>query len=309
MDDGALRRNRLRHRRAAALVGRLAADPRHPSGRPRLGARRGAARLLAGIGAFDYWTNYALGKPTQPEDHSGHGAHSWKDYFRVNTDHKVIGIQYLVTTIFFFLAGGMLALLVRAELARPGMQFFDTQTFNGLFSVHASLMIFLFVIPAFAGSRISWCQVDARRRRHGVPAPTHSFWLLPIAGIMMLASFFVPRCVRLRLTATYRSARRTSPGALLQPGRAVGRRVVDHDRPQLPRHDHHHARAGDHVLADAAARLGELHDLTARRSRHVHRRVAVFLDVRPRDAHVVLPAGRRLSFTSTSSGSRIPRST
>src|SRR5207237_9396848 len=106
---------------------------------------------FAGIGLFDYWTYYALGRPTRPEDHSGHGARSWKDYFRVNTDHKVIGVQYLVTTIFFFLVAGMLALLVRAELARPGMQFVDNQTYNGLFSVHASLMIFLFVIPAFAG--------------------------------------------------------------------------------------------------------------------------------------------------------------
>src|SRR5262249_44733667 len=93
--------------------------------------------FLAGIGTFDYWVYYVLGFPTRPEDHSGHGARSWRDYFRVNTDHKVIGIQYLTTTIFFFLAGGMLALLVRAELARPGMQYFDNQTFNGLFSVHA----------------------------------------------------------------------------------------------------------------------------------------------------------------------------
>src|SRR5206468_9219746 len=85
------------------------------------------------------------------EDHSGHGAQSWRDYFRVNTDHKVIGVQYLVTTIFFFLAGGMLALLVRAELAKPGIHYFDQQTYNGLFSVHAALMIFLFIIPAFAG--------------------------------------------------------------------------------------------------------------------------------------------------------------
>src|SRR3982074_1830844 len=107
--------------------------------------------FLVGLGAFDYWFYWAAGRPSRPEDHSGHGARSWRDYFRVNTDHKVIGVQYLVTTVFFFFAGGLLALLVRAELARPGMQFFDTQTFNGLFSVHASLMIFLFVIPAFAG--------------------------------------------------------------------------------------------------------------------------------------------------------------
>src|SRR5215212_7181375 len=106
--------------------------------------------FLVGIGCFDYWFYWVSGRPTRPEDHSSHGAHSWKDYFRVNTDHKVIGIQYLVTTIFFFVAGGLLALFVRAELAKPGMQFVDNQTYNGLFSVHASLMIFLFVIPAFA---------------------------------------------------------------------------------------------------------------------------------------------------------------
>jgi len=48
--------------------------------------------FLGGIGTLDYWTRYALGHPTLPEDHSGHGARSWKDYFRVNTDHKVIGV-------------------------------------------------------------------------------------------------------------------------------------------------------------------------------------------------------------------------
>ena len=55
--------------------------------------------FLAGIGGFDYWARYVIGSPTRPEDHSGHGARSWRDYFRVNTDHKVIGVQYLVTTI------------------------------------------------------------------------------------------------------------------------------------------------------------------------------------------------------------------
>src|SRR5215218_11426181 len=99
--------------------------------------------FLAGIGAFDYWVYYALGYPTRPEDHSGHGARSWKDYFRVNTDHKVIGIQYVVTTIFFFCCGGVLAMLFRAELAKPGDQYFNPQTFNVLVSDHAALMIFL----------------------------------------------------------------------------------------------------------------------------------------------------------------------
>src|SRR5919204_138361 len=107
--------------------------------------------FLLGFGCFDYWLRWAAGAPTVPEDHSGHGAHSWRDYFRVNTDHKVIGIQYIVTTFFFFVAGGVMAMLMRAELAAPGRQFVDANTFNGLFSVHASLMIFLFIIPVFAG--------------------------------------------------------------------------------------------------------------------------------------------------------------
>src|SRR6202007_1597048 len=100
--------------------------------------------LPVGLGCFDYWFYWASGRPTRPEDHSGHGATSWKDYFRVNTDHKVIGVQYLVTTIFFFLAGGLLALLIRAQLSKPHQNYFGPQTYNSLFSVHASLMIFLF---------------------------------------------------------------------------------------------------------------------------------------------------------------------
>ncbi|HSC73832.1 MAG TPA: cbb3-type cytochrome c oxidase subunit I, partial [Gaiellaceae bacterium] len=149
--------------------------------------------FLAGIGAFDYWVRYAVGAPTVPEDHSGHGAYSWRDYFRVNTDHKVIGMQYLVTTIIFFLIGGMLAMLVRAELARPGMQFFDNQTYNGLFSVHASLMIFLFVIPAFAGLANFVVPLMLGAPDMAFPRLNAlSFWLLPIAGIMMVSSFLAP---------------------------------------------------------------------------------------------------------------------
>src|SRR5690242_7060456 len=149
--------------------------------------------FLAGIGAFDYWVRYAIGAPTVPEDHSGHGAYSWRDYFRVNTDHKVIGMQYLVTTIIFFLIGGMLAMLVRAELAKPGMQFFDNQTYNGLFSVHASLMIFLFVIPAFAGLANFVVPLMLGAPDMAFPRLNAlSYWLLPIAGIMMVSSFLVP---------------------------------------------------------------------------------------------------------------------
>jgi cytochrome c oxidase subunit 1 len=149
--------------------------------------------FLVGIGCFDYWFRWASGAPTIPEDHSGHGARSWKDYFRVNTDHKVIGIQYICTTFFFFIAGGLMAMVMRAELAQPGTQFVDTNTFNGLFSVHASLMIFLFIIPVFAGIANYVIPLMIGAPDMAFPRLNAlSYWMLPMAGILMLASFFAP---------------------------------------------------------------------------------------------------------------------
>src|SRR3989440_7298264 len=149
--------------------------------------------FLVGIGCFDYWLYWASGRPTRPEDHSGHGAYSWRDYFRVNTDHKVIGIQYICTTFFFFVSGGLMAMLMRAELAQPGIQFVDPNTFNGLFSVHASLMLFLFIIQVFAG--IANFVVPLMIGAPDMAFPrlnALSFWMLPMAGILMLLSFLAP---------------------------------------------------------------------------------------------------------------------
>jgi cytochrome c oxidase subunit I len=149
--------------------------------------------FLVGLGAFDYWFYWASGRPTRPEDHSSHGARSWRDYFRVNTDHKVIGIQYTVTSFFFLLVGGLFAMLIRAELAQPGSQFVDANTYNGLFSVHASLLIFLFIIPVFAGLANYVLPLMIGAPDMAFPRLNAlSYWLLPIAGLMMLASFLVP---------------------------------------------------------------------------------------------------------------------
>jgi cytochrome c oxidase subunit 1 len=149
--------------------------------------------FLVGIGGFDYWFYWALGKPTRPEDHSGHGAYTWKDYFRVNTDHKVIGIQYTVTSFFFLLVGGLLAMLMRVELAQPGAQFVSANTYNSLFSVHASLLIFLFVIPVFAGLANFVLPLMIGAPDMAFPRLNAlSYWLLPVAGALMLGSFLAP---------------------------------------------------------------------------------------------------------------------
>ncbi|HEY7968116.1 MAG TPA: cytochrome c oxidase subunit I [Solirubrobacteraceae bacterium] len=149
--------------------------------------------FLVGLGAFDYWFYWAAGRPTRPEDHSGHGARSWKDYFRVNTDHKVIGVQYTVHSFLYFLIGGLFAMLMRVQLAQPGGKFVDANTYNGLFSVHATILIFLFVIPVFAGLANFVLPLMIGAPDMAFPRLNAlSFWLLPIAGLMLLASFFAP---------------------------------------------------------------------------------------------------------------------
>jgi cytochrome c oxidase subunit 1 len=149
--------------------------------------------FLVGFGLFDYWFYWAAGKPTRPEDHSGHGAHTWKDYFRVNTDHKVIGVQYVVTSFFFLLVGGMLAMLMRIQLAQPGAKFVDANTYNGLFSVHATLLIFFFVIPVFAGLANFVLPLMIGAPDMAFPRLNAlSFWMLPLGGIIMLLSFLAP---------------------------------------------------------------------------------------------------------------------
>lgn len=149
--------------------------------------------FMWGMGCFDYWLRWAAGKPTIPEDHADHGTKKWQDYFKFNTDHKVIGIQYIVTTFFFFFIGGLLAMLIRAELAQPGTQIIAANTFNGVFSTHATIMIFMFVIPVFAGIANYVLPLMIGAPDMAFPRLNAlSFWMLPMAGIIFLASFVAP---------------------------------------------------------------------------------------------------------------------
>lgn len=148
-----------------------------------------AIGFTIGIGCWDYWWRWMTGRQVDPEDHSLHGAESWKDYFKANTDHKVIGIQYMVAVFFFFAVGGIFALLVRAELADSGQTIGDAETYNGLFSVHAALMIFLFVIPSFVGLSNYVLPIMIGAKDMAFPRLNAlSFWLLIPGGVMLAIS-------------------------------------------------------------------------------------------------------------------------
>ncbi len=67
------------------------------------------------------------------------------------TDHKTIANMYLVTSFGFFLFAGLLAMVMRAELARPGMQLASSEQYNQLFTIHGTVMMLLFATPTFVG--------------------------------------------------------------------------------------------------------------------------------------------------------------
>jgi cytochrome c oxidase subunit 1 len=109
------------------------------------------------------------------------------------TDAKDIGKLYLVTAFGFFGAGGVMALLMRAELARPGLQFLSTEQYNQLFTMHGTIMLLLFATPmlfAFANLVLP-IQIGAP----DVAFPrlnALSYWLFLMGGLIVMGGFLTP---------------------------------------------------------------------------------------------------------------------
>jgi cytochrome c oxidase subunit 1 len=107
------------------------------------------------------------------------------------TDHKKIGILYIVNSFLFFLIAGLLAMGVRTELAFPGLQFVkDEGVYNQLFTMHGTAMIFLFIIPVLAGFGNYVVPLQIGAPDMAFPRINAlSFWLLPLGGILMFSGF------------------------------------------------------------------------------------------------------------------------
>ena len=107
------------------------------------------------------------------------------------TDHKKIGILYLVNSFIFFFIGGLFALLVRTELARPGLQILhDELLYNQLFTMHGTVMIFLFIIPVLVGFGNYVVPLQIGAPDMAFPRINAlSFWMLPLAGVLLLLGF------------------------------------------------------------------------------------------------------------------------
>ncbi|MFE4667805.1 cytochrome c oxidase subunit I [Streptomyces sp. NPDC056716] len=109
------------------------------------------------------------------------------------TDHKRIGHLYLITSFGFFLVGGVMALLMRAELARPGLQIVDSQQFNELFTLHGTIMLLLFATPSFAGFANELMPLQIGAPDVAFPRLNmFAYWLFLFGGLIVLGSLLVP---------------------------------------------------------------------------------------------------------------------
>ncbi|MDN6707315.1 cytochrome c oxidase subunit I [Corynebacterium glyciniphilum] len=132
--------------------------------------------------------------PARPAPQGGKskkGGHAWT--MLTTTDHKQLGIMYIITAFIFFGIGGLMALLIRVELFHPGLQFLSNEQFNQLFTMHGTIMLLLFGTPVVWGfaNYIMPLQIGAP----DVAFPrlnAFGFWLTTWGGIIMLTGFLTP---------------------------------------------------------------------------------------------------------------------
>ncbi len=116
--------------------------------------------------------------------------HRWIDWV-ATTDHKRIGILYIVTTLVFFVLGGVEALLIRLQLGVPNNSLITPEHYNELFTMHGTTMVFLFVVPIMAGFGNYFLPLMIGARDMAFPRLNAlSYWLLLFGGIVFYASIF-----------------------------------------------------------------------------------------------------------------------
>jgi cytochrome c oxidase subunit I len=155
-----------------------------------VGALLGGLGFLIGVGGFDDWAQWWVGKATPMRHGPPPGKPAWTRYFAVDYNHKVIGVQYGVTGLLMIMIGGGFAVIFRTELARAGLQFLTGDTYNTMISLHGWAALFgiligiggmsNYVVPLMIGAEdMAFPRLNA-----------FAFWINPPAIVLLLTSLF-----------------------------------------------------------------------------------------------------------------------
>ncbi len=147
----------------------------------------GLSGWLLGVGVWESWAREWFGLPVKKFEADG-----WKRYFGFNTDHKIIGLQYLFTFVGMLLLAGLLAMLMRLELIGPGRDVMSPATYNQVMSLHGMFMIAVavtiisgpfgnYIVPLMLGADdMAFPRMNAL-----------SYWITPAVPVLLIASQFV----------------------------------------------------------------------------------------------------------------------
>jgi cytochrome c oxidase subunit 1 len=148
----------------------------------------GLVGWLMGVGLWGTWGREWFGLKTYDVSRTT----GWQRYFTFSTDHKVIGIQYLVTFMVVFLLAGLMAMLIRAELATSGLQFFTNKQYNSVLGMHGILMVAVAVAAIMGG--LGNYAVPLLIGADDMAFPrlnALSYWLIPPVALLLLMSPFL----------------------------------------------------------------------------------------------------------------------
>ena len=134
----------------------------------------------------------AGGHAAEHDDHHDHKPSGFLDRWLFTTNHKDIGTLYLVFSLLMFLTGGAMAMIIRAELFMPGLQLVEPDFFNQMTTMHALIMVFGAVMPAWVGFANWMIPMMIGAPDMALPRMNNwSFWILPFAFTMLLSTLFM----------------------------------------------------------------------------------------------------------------------
>ncbi len=207
-----------------------------------LGAFVGVFGSLLAAGVLTDWIKWIFGKETPLRHGPPDDRPAWTRYFGVDYNHKVIGIQYGVTSILVLMIGGILAIIFRMELSMPGMQFLSMENYNTIFSAHGIIMIASillgvgamgnFLVPMMIGAPdMAFPRLNA-----------FSYWIGVPSALLLVGAMFIGGGYRMGGLSTSQRAGAAGHTTLLA-WFLYQRLFLDRQRHQHYCHRAHHARA------------------------------------------------------------------